>query len=62
MYAWSVHFSLQPFRRRTTMSRKEIAEPVKDDKESTSPKMALTLLLVVVFAIIVLGLKFFGVF
>jgi hypothetical protein len=44
------------------MSKKEISEPVKDDEGQTNPKLALTLLLVLVFAIIILGLKAFGVF
>ena len=44
------------------MSKKETSEPTKSDEGQSSPRLALSLLLVLVFAIVVLGLKAFGVF
>jgi hypothetical protein len=56
------HYCIQFFQRRITMSKKETSEPAKINEGEGSPRLALALLLVLVFAIVVLGLKAFGLF
>lgn len=44
------------------MSKKDTSEPTKINEGEGSPRFALALLLVLAFAIVVLGLKAFGLF